>query len=85
MRISLTLLVILSAIVISSTGVRSQTLQDSIVFQPDAEREFVDAMKSFKLGQYDVASASFSRILRSIREVIGQPVRSSWVRKHGMS
>jgi ABC-type branched-subunit amino acid transport system substrate-binding protein len=45
-----------------SIGVHSQTLQDSIVFRPEAELEFVHAMKLFKAGRFDTASVLFSRV-----------------------
>ena len=60
-------LIILPAILLMtfafSINVQSQTLSDSIVFKPDAEREFVDAMKSFKAGHYDTASTLFTHML----------------------
>ena len=46
-----------------SISVQSQTLSDSIVFKPEAEHEFVDAMKSFKACHYDTASALFTHML----------------------
>lgn len=53
----------LIAVLFSSwIGVQSQTLEDSIGFKPEAEREFVDAMKLFKAGRFDSASVLFSRV-----------------------
>jgi len=43
-------------------GVQSQTLEDSIGFKREAEREFVDAMKLFRAGRFDSASVLFSRV-----------------------
>ncbi|MGD1046264.1 MAG: ABC transporter substrate-binding protein [Bacteroidota bacterium] len=65
MKISIILPVILSVMFVFSTSVQSQTLSDSIVFQPEAEREFVDAMKSFKAGHFDTASVLFSRMIKN--------------------
>jgi TolA-binding protein len=53
----------LIAVLFSSwIGVQSQTLEDSIGFKPEAEREFVNAMKLFKAGRFDSASVLFSRV-----------------------
>jgi ABC-type branched-subunit amino acid transport system substrate-binding protein len=55
------LLVFLAAF---STGVRSQSQRDSIVYHPEVEREFVEAMKSFQTGGFDTAAVLFVRTLR---------------------
>ncbi len=47
-----------------SIGVQSQSLQDIIVFKPEAEREFVSAMKLFKAGHFDTASVLFFSVIK---------------------
>jgi ABC-type branched-subunit amino acid transport system substrate-binding protein len=62
MKISMIFPALLFMMVVSSRAAQSQTLQDSIVFRPEAEREFVDAMKLFRAGRFDTASVLFSRV-----------------------
>ena len=66
MKVSMKLSMILPALflvmMVLPGIVQSQTLQDSIVFRPEAEREFVDAMKLFRAGRFDTASALFLRV-----------------------
>ena len=62
MKISMILPVFVAAMFASSIGVQSQTLQESILFKPEAEREFVDAMKLFKAGRFDTASVLFTHV-----------------------
>jgi ABC-type branched-subunit amino acid transport system substrate-binding protein len=65
MKISTILPAILVALVVSAFSIQSQTLTDSIVFKPEAERKFVDAMKTFQAGRFDTAAVEFSRILKN--------------------
>jgi ABC-type branched-subunit amino acid transport system substrate-binding protein len=65
MRKSIFLAALIAAIGISLAKVHAQTLSDSIVFKPEAEREFVAAMKSFRAGQFDTAAIVFTRILKN--------------------
>ena len=48
---------------IFSTGIQCQTLSDSVVFKPEAEREFLEAMKVFQAAHFDTASTLFSHII----------------------
>ena len=48
----------------SFANLRSQSLPDSILYQPEVEREFVEAMKSFQAGSFDTAAVLFVRTLR---------------------
>ena len=45
------------------TGAQCQTLSDSVVFKPEAEREFLEAMKAFQAAHFDTASIIFSHII----------------------
>ena len=54
--------ILLGVLIVAS--VRAQTQQDSIVFRPEVERDFVQAMKEFTSQQYDSAASSFAAILR---------------------
>jgi len=65
MKISIILPAVIFAVLIFSTGLHSQTLQDSILFRPEAELEFVHAMKLFQAGRFDTASVLFSRVNKS--------------------
>jgi ABC-type branched-subunit amino acid transport system substrate-binding protein len=47
-----------------SQSLYSQSIPDSIVFRPEVEREFVDAMKLFRAGRFDTASALFARTIK---------------------
>lgn len=49
---------------ITSPRARAFVQQDSILFQVDVEREFVEAMKNFTAQKYDTAAALFSKILK---------------------
>ena len=62
MKISMILSALAAALFAFSLTVQSQTLQESILFKPEAEREFVDAMKLFKAGRFDTASVLFIRV-----------------------
>jgi ABC-type branched-subunit amino acid transport system substrate-binding protein len=62
-KLSTFLLLVLSALVVSPAGVRSQALQEATSFIPEAEREFLDAMKMFQGEHFDSASAVFSHII----------------------
>jgi ABC-type branched-subunit amino acid transport system substrate-binding protein len=65
MKISIILPSILFVMFVFSTGVQSQTLPDSIIFKPEAEREFIDAMKLFQAGHFDASSDLFSRMIKN--------------------
>lgn len=56
---------ILFLLFVLPTSAQSQALQDSLVFKPEAEREFVDAMRSFQAGRFDTASVLFTRVIKS--------------------
>lgn len=47
-----------------SRGLYSQSLPDSIVYKPEVEHEFVEAMKLFRTGKFDTASAVFVRTIK---------------------
>ena len=47
-----------------SRGLHSQPLPDSIVFKPEVEHEFVEAMKLFRTGKFDTASAVFVHTIK---------------------
>jgi len=47
-----------------SQGLHSQSLPDSIIFKPEVEREFVEAMKLFRAGKFDTAARVFIRTIR---------------------
>ena len=64
MRNSLIIPALLCVLCLFSAGVRSQTLQDSVEFKPEAESEFVSGMKLFQAGRFDTAAAVFSRIVK---------------------
>ncbi len=64
MKNSITLPAIIFVTFAFSICVKSQTQQDSIVFKPEAEREFVDAMKLFQAGQFDTASVLFTQLIK---------------------
>ena len=63
MKNSIILPLILSVMLVFPIGVRSQTLSDSIVFKPEAEHEFLKAMKAFQAAHFDTASTLFSQII----------------------
>jgi ABC-type branched-subunit amino acid transport system substrate-binding protein len=65
MRISIILPAILFVMAAFSIEMHSQSLQDAIVFTPEAESGFVDAMKLFQAGDFDSASVLFSRIIKT--------------------
>lgn len=55
------ILFIISAL---SIDVQSQSLQNLIVYEPEAERQFVEAMKFFKAGRFDTASVLFFYVIK---------------------
>jgi ABC-type branched-subunit amino acid transport system substrate-binding protein len=65
MKIIIFLPVILFIMSVSSINLRSQILSDSIIFKPEAEREFVSAMKLFQADRFDTASVLFYHIIKS--------------------
>jgi len=69
MKVQMKKLLFLAALIVvicfSSVKVHAQTLSDSILFKPDAERVFVNAMKSFRAGQFDTAAILFTRIMKN--------------------
>jgi ABC-type branched-subunit amino acid transport system substrate-binding protein len=64
MKIKNLLIAVLFLILAFSRGLPSQPLPDSIVFKPEVEREFIDAMKLFRAGKFDTASAVFVRTIK---------------------
>jgi ABC-type branched-subunit amino acid transport system substrate-binding protein len=64
MKIRNILFVAFFFLVVLVQGLFTQPLQDSIVYKPDVEREFSKAMKLFKAGRFDTASATFISILK---------------------
>jgi ABC-type branched-subunit amino acid transport system substrate-binding protein len=64
MKIKNLLPVILFLVLAFSRGLHSQSLPDSIIFRPEVEREFVEAMKLFRVGKFDTASAVFVRTIK---------------------
>jgi len=44
--------------------VQSQSLTESIVYKPEAERNFIEAMRLFRNEKFDTASAAFVRIIK---------------------
>jgi len=64
MRFPNNISIILFFLIGASIGMQSQTLPDSIVYRPEVEREFVEAMKSFQAGKFDTASVLFIRIIK---------------------
>ena len=65
MRYSIILLTIFFFLVASSIEMKSQALQDSVWFKPDAESEFTVAMKLFQTRRFDTASVVFSHIINN--------------------
>ena len=65
MRKSIILPAILFVMFAFSIQLHSQAQQDTIVFKPEAESEFVNAMKLFEAGQFDTASVLFSHIIKN--------------------
>jgi ABC-type branched-subunit amino acid transport system substrate-binding protein len=65
MRYSIILLTIFFLLVASSIDMKSQALQDSVWFKPEAESEFTDAMKLFQAHRFDTASVMFSHIINT--------------------
>jgi ABC-type branched-subunit amino acid transport system substrate-binding protein len=51
-------------ILVFSRTLHSQPLSDGIVFKPEVEREFVEAMKLFRAGKFDTASAMFVHTIK---------------------
>jgi len=47
-----------------SQSIYSQFLSESIIYKPEAEREFIESMKLFRTGKFDTASASFMHIIK---------------------
>lgn len=65
MRYSIILLTIFFFLVAASIESKSQALQDSVWFKPDAEGEFIEAMKLFQAHRFDTASVMFSHIINT--------------------
>jgi ABC-type branched-subunit amino acid transport system substrate-binding protein len=65
MKISSIVIAILLVSLAFSTVAQSQILSDSIVFKPEAEHDFVNAMKLYEAGRFDTASALFYHIIKS--------------------
>ena len=65
MRNSIILPAILLVMLVFSIGAQAQILSDSIVFKPDAERDFINAMKLFQASRFDTASALFYHIIKT--------------------
>jgi ABC-type branched-subunit amino acid transport system substrate-binding protein len=65
MRYSIILLTIFFFLVAASIESKSQALQDSVWFKPDAEGEFIEAMKLFQAHRCDTASVMFSHIINT--------------------
>jgi len=65
MKISIIFPAILFILLVVSASALSQALQDSIVFKPEAEHEFVEAMGSFQAGRFDTASVLFTHVIKS--------------------
>jgi ABC-type branched-subunit amino acid transport system substrate-binding protein len=63
MKYSIILSSIFFVMFVFSTGIQSQTLSDSVVFKPEAESEFLEAMKAFQAAHFDTASTLFSHII----------------------
>jgi ABC-type branched-subunit amino acid transport system substrate-binding protein/predicted negative regulator of RcsB-dependent stress response len=64
MKIQNILFILLLFLVVLVQGMHTQPLQDSIVYKPDVEREFGKAMKLFRAGRFDTASAAFVALLK---------------------
>jgi branched-chain amino acid transport system substrate-binding protein len=47
-----------------SSIIFAQTLQENIIFKPEAERSFTEAMKLFQAGKFDTAAALYVYTLR---------------------
>lgn len=46
------------------SGMYARQFQDTIVFNPELERDFGKAMKLFRAGKYDTAAASFTALIK---------------------
>jgi len=63
MRILFSPAIILFVLFLVPGSAPAQTLSDSIVFKPEAERAFIEAMKMFQASRYDTASVLFTRLV----------------------